>query len=76
MPLAELGILSPVRLPIPPPRHIVEGAVVRKEWWAHQDSNLGHAGYEPAVLAAELWAHLNCVSVAVIIIADIILLVN
>ena len=25
-------------------------------WWAHQDSNLGQAGYEPAALTAELWA--------------------
>ena len=24
--------------------------------WAHQDSNLGPTGYEPAALAAELWA--------------------
>jgi hypothetical protein len=28
----------------------------RVEWWAHQDSNLGQAGYEPAALTAELWA--------------------
>jgi hypothetical protein len=27
------------------------------EVWAHQDSNLGQAGYEPAALTAELWAH-------------------
>ena len=27
------------------------------EMWAHQDSNLGRAGYEPAALTAELWAH-------------------
>ena len=27
-----------------------------EEWWAHQDSNLGRAGYEPAALTAELWA--------------------
>ena len=27
-----------------------------EEWWAHQDSNLGQAGYEPAALTAELWA--------------------
>ncbi|SVD37943.1 uncharacterized protein METZ01_LOCUS390797 [marine metagenome] len=26
-------------------------------WWAHQDSNLGQTGYEPAALTAELWAH-------------------
>ena len=25
-------------------------------WWAHQDSNLGPAGYEPEALTAELWA--------------------
>ena len=25
-------------------------------WWAHQDSNLERAGYEPAALAVELWA--------------------
>ena len=25
-------------------------------WWAHQDSNLGQTGYEPAALTAELWA--------------------
>ena len=24
--------------------------------WAHQDSNLGPAGYEPAALTTELWA--------------------
>ena len=29
-----------------------------QEWWAHQDSNLGQAGYEPAALTAELWAPL------------------
>src|SRR5262245_57552930 len=28
----------------------------KREWWAHQDSNLGLAGYEPAALTAELWA--------------------
>ena len=27
------------------------------EWWAHQDSNLERAGYEPAALTVELWAH-------------------
>ena len=27
-----------------------------EEEWAHQDSNLGRAGYEPAALTAELWA--------------------
>ena len=26
------------------------------EWWAHQDSNLERAGYEPAALTVELWA--------------------
>src|SRR5688572_12649911 len=35
------------------PRAEGEGRV---EWWAHQDSNLGQAGYEPAALTAELWA--------------------
>ena len=30
---------------------------VASEWWAHQDSNLGQAGYEPAALTVELWAH-------------------
>ena len=25
--------------------------------WAHQDSNLERAGYEPAALTVELWAH-------------------
>ena len=25
-------------------------------WWAHQDSNLERAGYEPAALTVELWA--------------------
>ena len=28
----------------------------REVWWAHQDSNLGQTGYEPAALTAELWA--------------------
>jgi hypothetical protein len=28
----------------------------KSEGWAHQDSNLGQAGYEPAALTAELWA--------------------
>jgi len=28
----------------------------RGKWWAHQDSNLGRTGYEPAALTAELWA--------------------
>ena len=26
-------------------------------YWAHQDSNLERAGYEPAALTVELWAH-------------------
>ena len=26
------------------------------KWWAHQDLNLGRAGYEPAALPTELWA--------------------
>jgi hypothetical protein len=26
------------------------------EKWAHQDSNLEQAGYEPAALTVELWA--------------------
>ena len=30
--------------------------IYRMKWWAHQDSNLGQAGYEPAALTAELWA--------------------
>ena len=25
-------------------------------WWAHEDSNLGPAGYEPVALPTELWA--------------------
>jgi hypothetical protein len=28
----------------------------RAEGWAHQDSNLERAGYEPAALTVELWA--------------------
>ena len=27
--------------------------------WAHQDSNLERAGYEPAALTIELWARWN-----------------
>ena len=27
-----------------------------RRWWAHQDSNLEQAGYEPAALTVELWA--------------------
>ena len=33
------------------------GYVLRKKKWAHEDSNLGPTGYEPAALTAELWAH-------------------
>jgi hypothetical protein len=29
-----------------------------KRKWAHQDSNLERAGYEPAALTIELWAQL------------------
>ena len=29
---------------------------LRRRWWAHQDSNLEQAGYEPAALTVELWA--------------------
>ena len=29
-------------------------------WWAHQDSNLEQAGYEPAALTVELWARKKC----------------
>ena len=28
----------------------------RERRWAHQDSNLERAGYEPAALTVELWA--------------------
>lgn len=35
------------------PRRASEG------WWAHQDSNLERAGYEPAALTIELWARTN-----------------
>src|ERR1700704_7031948 len=31
-------------------------AALGVEWWAHQDSNLERAGYEPAALTVELWA--------------------
>ena len=31
-------------------------AASRKRRWAHQDSNLERAGYEPAALTVELWA--------------------
>src|SRR4026208_2099973 len=33
-----------------------KGSRRRVEWWAHQDSNLEQAGYEPAALTVELWA--------------------
>ena len=29
-------------------------------WWAHQDSNLEQAGYEPAAVTVELWAPGEC----------------
>ena len=32
---------------------------LKSEWWAHQDSNLEQAGYEPAALTVELWARLR-----------------
>src|SRR6185503_17060812 len=32
------------------------GLAVYTNWWAHQDSNLEQAGYEPAALTVELWA--------------------
>ena len=32
------------------------------EWWAHQDSNLERAGYEPAALTVELWARIKPMS--------------
>ena len=31
----------------------------QSEGWAHQDSNLGRTGYEPAALTAELWARVT-----------------
>src|SRR4029453_13075677 len=43
---------------LPPGAH-APGARVSEGWWAHQDSNLGQAGYEPAALTAELWARGN-----------------
>src|SRR3989440_8139899 len=41
-----------------------EPIIARVEWWAHQDSNLEQAGYEPAALTVELWARtiLRCPS--------------
>ena len=32
---------------------------ITSEGWAHQDSNLERAGYEPAALTVELWARRN-----------------
>ncbi len=37
------------------PLQVLEGWG-RKRKWAHEDSNLGPTGYEPAALTAELWA--------------------
>jgi hypothetical protein len=34
-------------------------ARVKVKKWAHEDSNLGPTGYEPAALTAELWAHIQ-----------------
>lgn len=39
-------ILSPVRLPVPPPRHVM----MIEEWWALRDSNPRPIGYEPTAL--------------------------
>ena len=36
----------------------------RSEGWAHQDSNLERAGYEPAALTIELWARHKCIATA------------
>ena len=60
--LSDPRILSPVRLPFRHPgtifleRTVYHRSRGREGWWAHQDSNLGHDGYEPPVLTAELWA--------------------
>ena len=35
---------------------MITAVVPFRNWWAHQDSNLGQTGYEPAALTAELWA--------------------
>src|SRR5262249_51818513 len=35
---------------------LAETTRCRREGWAHQDSNLEQAGYEPAALTVELWA--------------------
>ena len=32
----------------------VAGVAMYPSWWAHQDSNLGPAGYEPVALPTEL----------------------
>jgi hypothetical protein len=37
-------------------RHSSLTASEASEKWAHQDSNLERAGYEPAALTVELWA--------------------
>lgn len=40
-------ILSPVRLPVPPPRHV---EILVNKWWALRDSNPRPIGYEPTAL--------------------------
>src|SRR5436853_2144314 len=35
---------------------LTDARAKRKKNWAHQDSNLERAGYEPAALTVELWA--------------------
>ena len=35
---------------------VVISELLSRRWWAHQDSNLEQAGYEPAALTVELWA--------------------
>jgi hypothetical protein len=42
-------ILSPVRLPVPPPRHKNEQSQ-NTTWWALRDSNPRPIGYEPTAL--------------------------
>ncbi len=37
----------------------------RERRWAHQDSNLEQAGYEPAALTVELWARYSLQSAVV-----------
>src|SRR5690348_15735027 len=50
-------ILSPVRLPIPPPRHGWMRELDRSSrWWALRDSNPRPIGYEPTALTTELRA--------------------